>query len=342
MKKNLLFQVSLVLLLVFFASCTNTQENIPSETRIVLGTVCTISLYDNGTQEIYDELFLRLQEIENLMSVNIADSEISMVNASSGKEKVEVSYDTYTVLTKALEYANATQGAFNPAIGPLVSMWAIGTDNARVPDFSEIESAIQLADWEKVRTTSEDNTYFVYLEETGMALDLGGIAKGYAADEMVSILKSHGIESAIIDLGGNIYAVGEKAGGDSWRVGIKNPFNSTGSPAVRLDVKNSSVVTSGVYERFFEKNDIRYHHLLDYKTGYPVNNNLMSVTIVTESSMLADVLSTAVFILGQEQGIALLNSLGEKGFCINAESEVTSTGNLRSDIVLLDNSFTLQ
>ncbi len=341
MKKIIFALIILSMSLVCFLACEKKAESIVSDTRIVLGTVCTITLYEQGTREVYDKLFTKLESIEQAMSVNIAESEISKINSLSGIEKGELSNDTYTVLSKALEYAKDTEGAFNPAIGPLVSLWAIGTDLAKVPTQEEISAAIALGNWNNVLLSTENGKKFALLKEKGMSLDLGGIAKGFAADEMVSILEKSGIERAIIDLGGNIYAFGEKENGDPWRVGIKNPFDSTGSPAVRLDVKNTSVVTSGVYERFFEKEGIRYHHLLDSKTGYPIDNGLMSVTIVTESSMLADVLSTAVFVLGQEQGMLFLDSIGEKGFCINNKREIISTENLKSSIVILDDSFIL-
>ncbi len=333
----------LVIIIVVFllVSCEKKADSIASDTRIVLGTICTISLYEQGTQEIYDELFTKLENIEKEMSVNISVSEISLINSLSGNNNTSISNDTHTVLSKAIEYANITNGAFNPAIGPLVQLWAIGTDLANLPTEQEIKNSLSLIDWSKIDITTSEGNHLVFLEEKGMALDLGGIAKGFAADGMVSILKKHGIERAIIDLGGNIYALGEKENGDPWRIGIKNPFDSTGSPAIRLDVKNKSVVTSGVYERFFEKDGIRYHHLLDSKTGYPAENGLMSVTIVTDSSMIADILSTAVFVLGQEKGMALLQSLGEKGFCINEKREVIATENLKSSIVVLDDSFTL-
>ncbi len=338
MKKTLFIGLFCIIL---FASCKKEIEVIPSERKTVLNTLCTITLYENGTKEIYDELFKRLEEIEKTMSRTIATSQIAQANNLSAIEKVELSHDAHAVLSKALEYAYLTDGAFNPAIGPLVEIWSIGTDSARIPTLSEIQSTIPLTYWKNIELIEIEGTHFVYLKEKGMQLDLGGIAKGYAADEMIRILQDHNIDRAIIDLGGNIYAFGEKENTDPWRIGIKNPFNSTGDPAIRLDVKNNSVVTSGVYERFFEKDGVRYHHLLDSKTGYPVNNGLMSVTIVTESSMLADVLSTAVFILGQEKGMDFLHSIGEKGFCINDKREVISTENLRDSIVVLDDSFTL-
>ncbi len=342
--KKLQLSFLFCIIVLLFSSCTNDKENeqkIQSETRVALGTVCTITLYDGGTQEVYDTLFLRLDEIEAAMSVNIQESEISRVNALSGLEKVSVTQDTYNVLKTALEYADLTNGAFNPAIGPLVKIWAIGTDNPRVPTSDEITEAINLSNYKHVLLSEHNGEYDVFLEQKGMALDLGGIAKGYAADEVSKILFEMGVERAIIDLGGNIYAFGEKENKDPWRVGIKNPFNSTGNPAIRLDIKSTSVVTSGVYERFFEQNGKRYHHLFDSSTGLPVNNGIMSVSIVTQSSMLADVLSTAVFVLGKDDGMQLLKSLDKQGLYIDTEKLIHSTDTLRPNITVLDSEFTL-
>ncbi len=341
MKVRIINIITIILFVLIVSSCQKKNEIITNDTRVVLGTVCTISLYEKGSQDVYDILFDRLAEIEKTMSVNIADTEVSAINNLAGIEEVEISYDTYTVLLAALDYAHLTKGAFNPAIGPLVKLWSIGTDDENIPTQISLERSLPLSNWEKVKITENNNSYFAFLEQEGMSLDLGGVAKGFAADELVKILKEQSINSALIDLGGNIYALGEKENGDPWRVGIKNPFDSTGAPVVRVDLKNQSVVTSGVYERFFELDGNRYHHLLDSKTGYPADNGLMSVTIVTESSMLADVLSTAVFVLGQEDGMNFLNSIGEKGFCINNKKEVISTENLRGSIVMLDDSFTL-
>lgn len=336
--------------LLAFSSCkaksvestkNSTLSNpIESETRLVLGTICTIQLYEKGTQALYDNLFDRLVQIEQIMSVNISTSDIARINLAAGIEAVTVSNDTFTVLKTALEYAELTNGAFNPAIGPLVNLWAIGSDTPHLPSQQEIDTAISLCNWREVQLT-ESTHPTVFLAQKGMALDLGGIAKGYAADEVAEILRDEGVERAIIDLGGNIYGLGEKENGDAWRVGIKNPFDSTSAPILRIDVKNKSVVTSGVYERFFERDNKRYHHLLNANTGYPADNGLMSVTIVTESSVIADVLSTAVFVMGKQKGMDFLQNIGQSGLCIDADKNIRSTEELKTSLTVLNTDFTL-
>jgi len=318
-------------------------ESIESDTRLVLGTVCTIQLYEKGTRELYNKLFERLAEIEQLMSVNISTSDISRINLAAGLEAIAVSNDTFAVLKTALEYAAYTDGAFNPAIGPLVNLWAIGSDAPRLPSQQEIDEALSFCNWRDVQLneSTQSTPPTVFLAQKGMALDLGGIAKGYAADELATLLRKADIDGAIIDLGGNVYGFGKKENGDSWRVGIKNPFESTGAPILRIDVQNKSVVTSGVYERFFEHDNRRYHHLLDANTGYPADNGIMSVTIVTESSMIADVLATAIFVMGKQKGIDFLQSTEHQGLSIDTDKNIRSTEGLKTALTVLDTKFTL-
>jgi thiamine biosynthesis lipoprotein len=171
----------------------------------------------------------------------------------------------------------------------------------------EITAALALIDWRDVELNRQGKT--VFLKRQGMKLDLGAIAKGYAADEAVKIAAEAGVKRAVIDLGGNIFAYGEKQGGQPWRVGLQDPREGRGEYLGILDVKNKTVVTSGVYERFFEDAGKRYHHILSTGIGRPVENGLLSVTIITEHSIDADALSTSVFALGYERGRALIESL---------------------------------
>lgn len=321
------------------------EETRETDTRLVMGTVSTIKLYEKGTQELYDKLFVRLSEIEKRMSVTIPTSDIARVNLAAGLGPVAISEDTFIVLQTALEYAQLSNGAFNPAIGPLVNLWAIGSDAPYLPTQTEIDKTIKLCDWRDVyieQNTKEKNFFATaFLAKKGMSLDLGGIAKGYAADELAKILRENNIEGAIIDIGGNIYAVGKKEAGAPWRVGIKNPFYSMGAPILRVDITNTSVVTSGVYERFFEQDDRRYHHLLDTSIGYPADNGLMSVTIVAESSMIADVLATAVFVMGKEAGMDFLQESGRNGFYIDTKKNIQATAELKNTLTVLNSEFSL-
>ena len=298
-----IFALLIIIFSICFTSCVRTAD---PRTEALMGTVCTVNAYDDGTKSLYDELFARLHEIDETFSVTIDSSEISAINKAAGERSVSVSSDTAYVVRSALSFAELTGGAFDPTVGPLVKIWGINTDHARVPAQSEIDAVLPLINWRDV-SAADDNT--VMLKRRGMALDLGGIVKGYAADELTKILKARKVRRAIVDLGGNIFVYGKKKDGSPWRVGIKDPNDPEGVPAIVLNVANSTIVTSGVYERFFTENGVRYHHILDVKTGYPAASGLLSSTIVCESSMAADALSTSVFVLGKESGMELLHRI---------------------------------
>jgi thiamine biosynthesis lipoprotein len=185
----------------------------------------------------------------------------------------------------------------------------------------------------------------LYLPVKGMKLDAGGIAKGYAADEIVRILKEERVRRALIDLGGNIYAFGERGGtspqNTPWRIGIRDPFQVLSEPVIRIEVTNQSVVTSGVYERYFERDGVRYHHILDPCTGYPVRNNLMSVTIITGSSTTADALSTSLFLLGVEEGLRFVESMPDiEAVFITDTRQVYHTKGITGKMKILSGDFT--
>lgn len=332
------FLLPFLLALLLLGGCR--KEAMPPQSQLHLGTVCSINLYDDGTVDLYSQMFRRLKEIEQVFSVNLAASNLSQVNQAAGIAPVAVPEEVILVLQKALDIAEETGGAFDPTIGPLVKLWGIGSDNSQVPSQEAIHKAMALVDYRLVELDPQLGT--VYLPKQGMALDLGGIAKGYAADQLVVMAQEAGVERAIIDLGGNIYAYGTKADGSTWRVGVKDPASPAGTPALALAVKNRSVVTSGMYERFFEQEGIRYHHILNPATGFPVWNDIQSVTIVSESSLLADALSTSVFVLGREKGLQLLESQDAEGVIIGEDNLVYPTSGIADQLSIVTNSYQLQ
>jgi thiamine biosynthesis lipoprotein len=280
------------------------QKDSYEKSEFVLGTIVTVKIFEDGSESVLDEIFERLSEIESKMSFNSSASEVIEVNEAAGIEPVIVSDDTYEVIEKAIDFADQSQGKFDPTIGPLVDLWGIGSERAAIPSNTDLQNAMHKIGWMKVELKGYEKS--IYLTEKGMKLDLGAIAKGYASDEVVRILRDKGIGRAIINLGGNVYAFGEKQDGSPWRIGIQNPFSTRGEYLGILSVKTKSVVTSGIYERYFEQAGKRYHHILSSNTGYPVDNELASVTVITESSIDADALSTVLFASGIEDGIAFL------------------------------------
>jgi thiamine biosynthesis lipoprotein len=280
-----------------------------AESQFVFGTICTINLFDQGKPARYSRVFSRLRELEDILSANREGTDLDRVNKNAGFEPVKVRPELIEVLEKALEYADKSGGLFDPSIGPLVKLWGIGTDNARIPETEEILAALDLIDYREIEIDRKRGT--VFLKRPGMALDLGAIAKGYAADETARLLAGEGVKSGIIDLGGNIFALGEKKGkpekdGACWRIGVQDPVKERGNYIGVLTVKNKSVVTSGVYERFLEADGKHYHHIFSTAGGFPAENGLLSVTIAADASIDADALSTAAFALGWERGRDLI------------------------------------
>ena len=277
-----------------------------SRSEFVVGTIVSIKIFEDGSEEILDEIFSRLTEIEARMSFNSEQSEVKDVNAGAGVVPVTVSADTFDVVSSAVEFAEKSKGLFDPTIGPLVQLWGIGSEGAAIPSDQDRENAIQLIDWKQVELNGYENS--IYLKTEKMEIDLGAIAKGYASDEVVRILKENNVKRGIINLGGNVYAYGEKPDGSAWRIGVQNPFSNRGEYIGIVEIKNKSVVTSGIYERYFEEDGVRYHHILNSQTGFPVNNELASVTIFSEHSIDADALSTILFAAGIEQGKMFLET----------------------------------
>lgn len=295
---------------------------------------------DGGTADTLEAAFARLREIEGRMSANREGTEVFEVNAAAGTAAVRVSPDTLFVVGKALEYARLSNGAFDPTIGVVVKLWNIGMEGERIPEDAEIESALGLVDWTSVVVDQKAST--VYLPKRGMRLDLGAIAKGYAADEVERILSEHRVRAAVVDLGGNILVFGKKADGSPWRVGIQNPFSERGKYLGIASMGQGTVVTSGVYERYFERDGKRYHHILDTKTGRPVETDLVSISVISSSSIDADGLSTTLFALGREKGLALVKTLpGVEAIYVDNQNRLYLSAGALKAFALSDKSFTI-
>jgi thiamine biosynthesis lipoprotein len=326
-----------ILFLVFSTmSCARSESpstiEPQSQSELMLGTACRITIYDKPTEEAFSEAFARIADIEARMSLHLETSEIAEVNASAGIGPVKVSDDTFRVVEKAIEAARFSEGAFDPTVGPLVTAWDIGGDNPRRPPQTEIDSLLPLIGYDRVILDSEHLT--IELLDKGMMLDLGGIAKGYAADEVAKILAMHDIKKAIINLGGNVLTVGTRIDGTPWRIGIQNPEAERGGHVMIVGLDDQALVTSGPYERFLELDGIVYHHILDTETGYPVKTDITSASIITDESFLADALSTAVYSLGLEKGLDLIESLdGVEAVFIDKDRELyLSSGLVDGDI----------
>ena len=321
--------VAFSIFLVILGGCS---ENPRTETEFVLGTTCSITLYSGYSNSAFSTAFKRVREIENRMSVNVSESEISEINRNAGIKPVAVSAETYNLIEKALQIAAETEGALDISVGPLVEEWGIGTEEAHVPSKETIHDLLSVVNYRDVELHYGNRS--VYLPKNGMRLDLGAIAKGYAADEAVKSLEQAKVESGIIDFGGNIIVFGSKRGGDLWRVGIQQPDNSRGRYFGILEIETGAVVSSGTYERYFSRNGIRYHHILNPVTGYPAQNNLDSVTIISDSGTEADGYSTAVFVMGLEAGISFIKNREDlEAVFVTKGKKVYVTGSLREKYI---------
>ena len=301
--KQLSRLVLLCLLLSTLCGCSVTTKEPLSKTGFHFDTVITITLYNTKDEELLDTCFDYCKDFENLVSRTIKNSDVAKINLANG-QPVKVSDTTITLLQKGIEFGEQTDGAFDITIAPLMELWDIKNNPGIVPSEADITDALSHVNYENILI--EGNT--VTLTDKLAAIDLGGIAKGYMADQLKEYLLSEGVTSAIINLGGNVLTIGEKPDGTSFNIGIQKPFDKQNATITSVQVKDSSVVTSGSYERYFKVDDVIYHHILNTETGYPCDNGLLGVTILSEKSIDGDALSTACFALGLQNGKHLIES----------------------------------
>ncbi len=264
-----------------------------------MNTFMTLQSYGKNSAQVNQEVQEEILKLENLISTTKKESQLYQLNHMKNP-KLLLSPQTSQIILYSLQMAQKTDGALNPALYPITRAWGFTTEKYRVPSDQEIEALLPLTDFTKI-TFSPDQENEILLQP-GMMLDLGALGKGYAGDLAIQILKENGIKSAILDLGGNIQTLGTKADGSPWAIGIKNPWG--GNVVAGLSLSDMAVITSGGYERYFTADDGKdYIHIFDGKTGRPVNNDLASVTIVTQKGLYGDALSTALFVMGKTEAI---------------------------------------
>lgn len=319
------------LLLAGLTGCglqTASASDYIDRTSFYFDTVINIRIYDNQDESILDGCMELASKYDSLLSANTKDSDIWNINHSDGSP-VTVDPDTISLLDTALYYAELSDGAFNPCLGSVISLWDFTSEDEQdhvVPDSESIEEALMHTDYNSIIIDSDSLS--VTLSDPDAKIDLGAIAKGFIADKIKEYLVDNNVHSAIINLGGNALLVGAKTDDSSFTVGIEKPFSGSGEYITTVSATDKSVVTSGIYERYFELDGTIYHHLIDPSTGYPTQNSLYSVTIVSDNSVDGDALSTACFVLGPEEGMKLIESLDgiEAAFVYNDYSIVYSEG----------------
>ncbi|MTK12145.1 MAG: FAD:protein FMN transferase [Clostridiaceae bacterium] len=331
-----------VLILIIASACSSKKEAVEptSRTEFVLGTICTVKVYDKYTEKDLDKVFDRLKQIEARMTINKEGSELDAVADAAGKSPVKVSDDTFFVVQKGIEYAKQSGGVFDITVGPLVKLWGIGTNYAKLPSQQEIDEEKALINYKDIVMDEKNKT--IMLKKQGMIIDVGGIAKGYAADEAVKVLKEDGVKHAIVNLGGNVFVMNSNIKGEAWKVGIQNPYEPRGKSIGFVCVVNKTVVTSGIYERYFEKDGKKYHHILNTKTGYPMDNSLASVTVIRDVSVDADAMTKAVFYKDVDEGLKSVESLkGVEAIFITKDKKVYITPGLKDNFKITNSEFKL-
>ncbi len=274
---------------------------------------------EQQAQAVMRAAYTEMRRVESLLSRYHESSQIATVNRFAGEGQfIAVDREVLEILQRSLDYSGLTSGLFDITVGPLIDLWGIGTDHEQVPDDLELRRILQYVDYRKVEIRPEQE---VRLGHTGMTLDLGGIAKGYSIDRGVEVLRRHHIRSALLNAGGDIRCIGVKPDGTPWQIGVQNPRDTSNiSGVIALD--DRAVATSGDYERYFMHQGTRYHHIFRPDTGKPARK-CQSVTILTDTAERADVLATAVFTMGPEQGQAFLEErAGVEGMIITADGEI--------------------
>lgn len=296
----------LIMIVVIFAfsGCSTPKNTRYDKTGTYFDTVITITLYDADQVSLIDKCFEMADHYEKLFSRTIPDSDVSRINAANG-EFVTVDEETLGLIEYGLHYCEISDGRFDITIGALSDLWDITNNPGIVPEEEKIRNALDTIGYQNLLIEGNQ----VALTDTGTRLDLGGIAKGYIADKMKEYLQSEGVTSGMINLGGNVLTIGDKPDGSKYSVAVQKPFDEMNSPLTVLQISDQTVVSSGIYERYFELDNKIYHHILDTSTGYPIENNLLGVTIICDKSVDGDGLSTTCFSLGLEEGMKLIESI---------------------------------
>ncbi len=316
-KSALLCSFATILLLICsLVGCTANSAKPISKTGFVLNTVVTITVFNERDAEYIPDCFKKCEEYELIFSRTNKNSELYTLNHTGS---MEVSDDLLKVITHALHYCEISEGNFDITTGQLSDIYGFATENPQVPTEAQLSEILPHIDYRKISVEGKRVT----LNDPKAEIDLGAIAKGYIADCLRDYLISCGVESAIINLGGNVYCLGAKPDGEDFTVSIQYPFKERTETITQIHVRDTSVVTSGIYERYFEKDGILYHHILNSRTGYSYDTKLLSTTIIGPNSEACDALSTLTFTLGLEKGLALIEDTdGYEGIFITDDMKL--------------------
>ncbi|MEG0829260.1 MAG: FAD:protein FMN transferase [Anaerovoracaceae bacterium] len=323
-KKRIALAMLCIMVIIPQTGCSS--EEPVSKTEFYLNTMCTISIYNMKKTEAEDLIkkgFDQCSKSENMFSKTIKGSDVEKINKAKGRP-VSVNKETLEVVKRGIEYGKLSGGMFDITIGAVSQLWDFNGDNPKVPSKKDIKRALKTVDYNKIQIVGDK----VSLKNPKAQMDLGAIAKGYIADEVTRVLKAGGAKQAIVNLGGNIVAIGEKDKGIPWNIGIERPYSQKTKVIGSVDVTDQTIVTSGIYERKFIQNGKLYHHVLSPKTGYPVETGLEAVTVKMDmgKSMDCDAFSTMCLLLGEKKARGLIEERdGVEGIFIDKNDRVTTT-----------------
>ena len=342
-----MFTASLILCPVVLSGCsaqTKSEENTAADSRepisataIKLNTAVTVTIYDSKDKNLLTECMNLCDKYEKVFSRTASDSELYQLNhrelapVKGTENTYQVSDSLAELVSEGLDYSELSKGAFDIAIEPLTSLWDFTAEDPQVPKDSLIQAALPKCDYHNISVDKDKNEITLKTDDT--AIELGAIAKGYIADRLKDYLVSQNVKSAIINLGGNVLCIGEKPDNSAFKIGIQKPFADRSETIAVMDIKDKSVVSSGIYERCFEQNGTLYHHLLNPETGYPYDNGLIAVTIISDKSVDGDALSTTCFALGLKDGMKLAESLDDvQAFFVTSDYEIHYTKDFQKKI----------
>ena len=339
--------ILLIALFVFFTYKTITKKEIHTESNVYAGTAFgtavkkTFYLEDSSKgDEINNEINQYLKDLENQISVRVVGSEIYRCNVNNICDgKYELSPNIVSYLEREMEIFKESDGAFSPCIRPLSSLWGIEDGAVELPDEKEIKKTLKLIDGNDMELYDKG----VIFHKADMKIDLGAVGKGIACDGIREILKENQVVGAVVSVGGSICVFGDKGDGKDWNIGIQDPRKEQGEVFGVVEVSGDKTIsTSGDYEKYFMSNDKRYHHILDPKTGYPVDNGLMSVTVICDNGLDSDAYSTACFVLGLDDGMKLAEKKGFDAIFVTEDKSVYITDGLKKKFNIRSDSYKLK
>ena len=337
--------VAVILLLIVIVTDIQGGKKAYGKSSSAMGASVFLTLY-GGDEKVADAMIEAVKHLDSdCLSPTIQGSDVFNLNANSG-QPLKVNAETADVLKKAVEISKKSDFTLNIALGQLIRLWGIDGDNPRVPSAEEIEAALNTADMSRIFI--DGNTASI---GAGQLIDLGAVGKGAACDIAAETAKRLGVKAASISVGGSVTFVGQKSvsglkslfGGSEllWSVGIRDPFGSVNDTFASVKVGPVSISTSGNYEKYFEENGVRYHHIFDPKTGYPSDSGLVSVTVFSDSGLLSDALSTVAFVLGYEKSLPILKEYSAEAVFVFPDKTVRVTDGIKESITITDSEFTL-